>query len=272
MTSSPTPLFSIVPSPEVTIMNDLTSCIEPNGIATASIDGNVTSHIYRYYNKFSGEELSNYIVDNKIHDLDTSTYYVTAEDRTTGCISDSTEFVIADDTYFPEIEVVTEASSCEDADGRANVIISDMSKDFRVTWRSDNGFEAQLKELVYIPRGIYTVDVEGSDGCVTTVTKEVKGDVKVYNGVSPNNDGMNDYFKVVCLEHFPNNRVRIYNRAGTLVYEQNGYDINTERRFEGISNRGLSILGKELPIGTYFYVIEKNDGSKANVGYLELKR
>jgi hypothetical protein len=66
--------------------------------------------------------------------------------------------------------------------------------------------------------------------------------------------------------------VRIYNRAGLLVYEQNGYDNSSEKRFEGISNRGISLLGKELPIGTYFYVIDKNDGSKGTVGYLELKR
>jgi hypothetical protein len=63
--------------------------------------------------------------------------------------------------------------------------------------------------------------------------------------------------KITCLEHFPQNLVRIYNRAGVMVWEQEGYDIFTEKRFEGISNRGLSILGTELPIGTYFYVIEK---------------
>jgi hypothetical protein len=57
-------------------------------------------------------------------------------------------------------------------------------------------FESQLKEIVLHPKGyIYTVDVEGTDGCITTMTTEVKGDVKVYNGVSPNNDGMNDFFK-----------------------------------------------------------------------------
>jgi gliding motility-associated-like protein len=272
MTATPSTAFAFVPPPDVNILSERTSCIEPNGSVTASINNQVTNHIYRYYNKFSNIELNNYVEDYIMYDLDTSTYYVTAEDRTTGCISQPKEFIIANDTYFPEIEVTTVASSCEDADGEANVIISDMTKDFDVTWYSEDGFEANLKELVYIPRGIYTVDVEGSDGCVSTLTTEVKGDVKVYNGVSPNSDGMNDFFKITCLEHFPENRVRIYNRAGVLVWEQDGYDISSERRFEGISNRGLSVLGTELPIGTYFYVIEKNDGSKANVGYLELKR
>jgi gliding motility-associated-like protein len=147
-----------------------------------------------------------------------------------------------------------------------------MTRNFKVTWRNDDGFESQQKELAYLPMGIYTVEVEGSDGCVTYATAEVKGDVKIYNGVSPNGDGMNDFFKITCLEYFPENKVKIYNRGGLLVYEQSGYDIASEKRFVGVSNRGLSIIGTELPIGTYFFVIEKNDGSKAKVGYLELKR
>jgi hypothetical protein len=66
--------------------------------------------------------------------------------------------------------------------------------------------------------------------------------------------------------------VKIFNRGGLLVYEQSNYDSNTERRFAGISNKGISLLGTELPIGTYFYVVDKNDGTKPKVGYLELVR
>jgi hypothetical protein len=47
---------------------------------------------------------------------------------------------------------------------------------------------------------------------------------------------------------------------------------NPEKRFNGVSNRGTSIMGTDLPIGTYFYVVDKNDGSNAKVGYLELVR
>jgi gliding motility-associated-like protein len=272
MTTMPTALLGLVPSPDVSILSERTSCVDPDGIVTASIDGDVTMHIYRYFHSATGEFIDNYYEDYKLYDLDADTYYVTAEDRSTGCISDSTVFAISNETYFPDIEVITVASSCEDADGSANVIISDLTRDYNVTWRNEQGVEWQLKELVYIPQGKYTVEVEGTDGCITTATTEVKGDVKVFNGVSPNGDGMNEYFRIACLEHFPGNNVRIYNRAGLLVYEQNGYDNSSEKRFEGISNRGISLLGKELPIGTYFYVIDKNDGSKGTVGYLELKR
>ena len=273
MTSGPTELLSVVPPPNVDILNDRTSCLEPDGSATASISGNVVDYIFYYYNKFSGEELTNFFEDYTIYDLDTSTYLVTAESRITGCISDPTEFAIANESYFPEIDVIADPSNCQEPSGAANVIISDMTRDFKVTWYGDNGFETQEKEIVYIPVGKYIVEVEGTDGCISSTEAEVKGDVIIYNGVSANNDNLNDFFAIVCLEYFPTNNVKIYNRSGLLVYEQDFYDMNDpEKRFNGISNKGASVIGTELPIGTYFYVVDKNDGDKAKVGYLELNR
>ncbi|MCK5468206.1 MAG: gliding motility-associated C-terminal domain-containing protein, partial [Cyclobacteriaceae bacterium] len=269
----PSVLFDEVAPPNVDIISDRTSCLNPDGQATATIEGNVKDYIFRYYRKHDNSSVDNFFIDNVIYDLDTSTYLVTAENRITGCISNPTEFVISNDSYFPEIDVITNPSNCQDPSGDATVIISDMTRDFKVTWYSDNGFEAQEKELVYIPVGKYMVEVEGTDGCVSSAEAVVKGDVIIYNGVSVNYDGLNDFFQIVCLEYFPDNNVKIYNRAGLLVYEKEFYDMNDpSRRFEGISNKGASVIGSELPIGTYFYVVDKNDGSKAKVGYLELNR
>jgi hypothetical protein len=70
-----------------------------------------------------------------------------------------------------------------------------------------------------------------------------------------------------------NNNVKIFNRSGMLVYEMDRYDMNDpERSFHGIANRGLNLGSGELPVGTYFYVIDLGDGSKPRVGYLELTR
>jgi large repetitive protein len=75
--------------------------------------------------------------------------------------------------------------------------------------------------------------------------------------------------KIACIESFATNYVKIFNRAGTLVYEAEGYD-NIDVKFDGRSNKGISPLGNNLPDGTYFYVIDKNDGSKPIAGYLEI--
>ena len=273
METGPSALLSQIPPPDIEILNDRTSCVAPDGVVKATVNGNVTNYIFRFYNKYTGEEITNLYQDYTLYDLDTTTYLVTAEDRNTGCVSEPSEFAISDDTYYPQIEIVTDPSDCQNSNGMAEVILSDMTKPFTAWWYGDNGFEAEGKELTYIPVGTYRVVVEGTDGCFSETTAEVKGDIIIYNGVSANGDGMNDYFQIICLEYFQDNNVKIYNRAGMLVYEQDNYDMNDPaRRFNGYSNKGANILGTELPIGTYFYVVDKNDGSRPKVGYLELNR
>jgi gliding motility-associated-like protein len=97
----------------------------------------------------------------------------------------------------------------------------------------------------------------------------IQTEIHPFNGVSRNNDGRNDIFYIDCIGDFPDNIVRIYNRAGTLVYEDHGYD-NIDIFFDGRANKGISVLGNNLPDGTYFYVIDKMDGSKPVAGYLEI--
>ena len=56
-----------------------------------------------------------------------------------------------------------------------------------------------------------------------------------------------------------------------MVYEADGYN-NSQISFKGIGEQGLYLANKELPDGTYFYIIDKRDGSKPKTGYLELAR
>ena len=262
-----------IPNPDVDIVGDRTSCNDPNGITTASINGNLTDYIFRFYKASNNQLLDNSVVDYKIQGLDVDNYYVTAESRETGCVSPPTPFSIADERYFPKIDFVTTPSNCENPSGTAQVVVGDQTKPYTIYWHGDNGFEAQGDFVQFLPAGNYKVDVEGTDGCFSQGETKVDADIIIYNGVSDNNDGLNDYFQIVCLELFPTNNVKIFNRSGQLVYEQDGYDMhNPDRRFHGIANRGGINLGTELPIGTYFYVVDKNDGTKPKVGYLELNR
>jgi gliding motility-associated-like protein len=120
-----------------------------------------------------------------------------------------------------------------------------------------------------LPKGAFTVTATSVDHCVTTKTFEILPEILVFNGVSSNNDGLNDIFEIACIQDFPRNNVKVFNRAGTLVYEANGYD-NQDVFFDGVSNRGISLLGTNLPEGTYFYIIDKRNGSEPKTGYLEL--
>lgn len=97
---------------------------------------------------------------------------------------------------------------------------------------------------------------------------EVVGEVVVYNGVTPDGDGLNDilFIKYVdVVEGAAQNKVTIYNRWGDLVFDIDNYD-NLSRVFSGQTN-----AGKDLPSGTYFYKMDFSNGNSIN-GFITLKR
>jgi gliding motility-associated-like protein/uncharacterized repeat protein (TIGR01451 family) len=75
----------------------------------------------------------------------------------------------------------------------------------------------------------------------------------VYNEFSPNNDGANDSFMIDCIENFPNNKLDVYNRYGSLVYSKTKY-LND---WDGTANvSGVISKDDKLPAGTYYYVLD----------------
>ena len=95
----------------------------------------------------------------------------------------------------------------------------------------------------------------------------------IYNGVSADGDGHNDYFKIEGIEYYPKNNLKIFNRWGVLVYERDGYTNNEP--FDGHSNGRATISAdSKLPQGTYYYILEYEDSydqSHTEKGWLYLK-
>ncbi len=112
---------------------------------------------------------------------------------------------------------------------------------------------------------IQVCDVFGE--CVSqTFEIKVIGEIEIFNAVSPNGDGKNDFFKIAFIEDLePENTVSIYNRWGSKVYETKNYS-------DANSFKGLNQNGNELPSGTYFYKISFKSTGKTQTGYLVLKR
>ncbi|MDT0644962.1 gliding motility-associated C-terminal domain-containing protein, partial [Zunongwangia sp. F363] len=91
----------------------------------------------------------------------------------------------------------------------------------------------------------------------------------IFNQFSPNGDGTNDYFKINCIENYPNNRLDIYNRHGNKVFEARGYS----NSWNGNSNTGFSIgSNQRVPNGTYFYVLDLGDGTPLIKGWVQIIR
>ncbi|WP_422861223.1 DUF7507 domain-containing protein [Flagellimonas sp. W118] len=100
-------------------------------------------------------------------------------------------------------------------------------------------------------------------------------DFKIFTGITPNGDGINDFFRIQGIERYPNNTLKIYNRWGVMVYEVEEYGEGSNL-FNGISIGRATIAGdKELPSGTYFYILSflaENPGEENYSGYLYINR
>jgi gliding motility-associated-like protein len=88
-------------------------------------------------------------------------------------------------------------------------------------------------------------------------------DLTIYNLITPNDDGSNDYWNIRGIEEYPDNKVVIFNRWGDKIGEFIGYD-NKNVRWEG-TNKDNELL----PGGTFFYILEiQNVGSRSGWIYL----
>ncbi len=117
---------------------------------------------------------------------------------------------------------------------------------------------------------LYYVIATDVNGCSATDSVKITiacDSLEIPNGFSPNGDNTNDYFVISHISHYPGNRLEIFNRWGNLVYNKEDYD----NSWNGFSNVDLVTLGGELTDGTYFYVINLNNG-EVRSGYVVLRR
>ena len=264
-------------APTASVVSDRTNCIAPNGVVTANVAGSLL-YFFKWFDgsfvkakpDFQGVDYMN---------LDIGPYTVTATDPVTGCISPPSTASVADKRVTPAFTLASTPSYCLDS-GRDPV----GSLSLTLT----NGNEISLGDAVWTPDGssqivgkgvevygvypgFYNIFITTTEGCTSSGRVEVLTQINPYNGISLNGDNQNDFFIIDCISLFPNNNVKIFNRNGIKVFEADGYN-NADVAFRGIGEQGVYALGNQLPDGTYYYIIDKRDGSKPVAGFLELFR
>ncbi len=100
------------------------------------------------------------------------------------------------------------------------------------------------------------------------IVETIPTDFFVPEGFSPNDDSINDLFVIRGIKNYPKNEIVIYNRWGEKVYEAAPY----ENLWDGKTSKGLLIGGNDLPVGTYFYILDLGDGSNVLKGAIYLNR
>jgi gliding motility-associated-like protein len=118
--------------------------------------------------------------------------------------------------------------------------------------------------LIAMEDRTYTLTATGDFGCTASdfLTVKILKPVKVPNVFSPNGDNIHDKWVISNLADYPNAEVEVFNRYGQQVFRSTGYGTPWDGRFNG----------KDLPVGTYYYVIRLNSGFAPMSGSLTILR
>ena len=93
-------------------------------------------------------------------------------------------------------------------------------------------------------------------------TRKDFNSLTITNAYSPNGDGANDAWGVPELRFYEGVRIGVYDNAGTRLF----YTENPDIRWDGTYN------GKQMPVGTYYWVIEVIETGEMRRGILNLIR
>ncbi|MFZ2790587.1 MAG: gliding motility-associated C-terminal domain-containing protein, partial [Bacteroidales bacterium] len=131
------------------------------------------------------------------------------------------------------------------------------------TFHWSNGETTQ--DLAGILPGLHTVSVTDYNGCTVlgSILVRPKNEICLIipEAFSPNGDGYNDTWEIGNIELYPNMEIKIFNRWGQKLWEsESGYP----HPWDGRSN------GSRLPIDSYHYVIDINNGSKPIIGTITI--
>jgi gliding motility-associated-like protein len=138
------------------------------------------------------------------------------------------------------------------------------TNNYPITWYDafPNGVALSLNEPL-VEGGNYYALVSDTNGCSSisplqvTVTLDAcdQYDIEVYDGFSPDGDGINDTFKIGNLkELYPNFRVEFYNRWGKQIYSQEAGKPDWNGRLNGNGNL--------VPAGVYYFIIYFNKNNR----------
>ena len=107
----------------------------------------------------------------------------------------------------------------------------------------------------------FSVNITTADGCQQShsiLVDRIYCDIQ--NGISPNNDTLNDFFDLRLMNV---QQLEIFNRYGTKVYSKMDYT----NEWIGQSN-----AGNDLPDGTYYYVIDFKNNQASKTGWIYINR
>ena len=168
------------------------------------------------------------------------------------------------------------------SDCPANIqVITDETDQALVTWKEPT-FTSKCGTITVqkshspssrFPIGTTQVVYDATDGlgnsvrCTFSVEVTIPVlELQISKLITPDGDGFNDFWQIENAEKYPNNSVTVFDRWGSIIYSDTGYDN------QKIVWRGLNKSNALVPTGTYFYLVEATYGNQKlrREGFIEL--
>jgi gliding motility-associated-like protein len=122
-----------------------------------------------------------------------------------------------------------------------------------------------LRPLVTVMQDqTYTLTATGDFNCQATdfIKVETLKAVKPPNIFTPNGDNIHDTWNIANLVHYTGCTVEVFNRYGQQVFYSSGYTKAWDGKYKG----------KDLPVGTYYYIISLKKDSQPLTGSVTIMR
>ena len=163
--------------------------------------------------------------------------------------------------------------SCkDDSDGWVHARVYNGTPPFSFIW--SNGFNFVDKDSSSIRNlspGYYFVDITDSMGCITRDSVNVLSNpakcIKVYDAFSPNDDDVNEFWKIDNIDVYPQAIVLVYDRNGKQVYRRRNYKNTYADSFSGRDQNG-----QILASGNYYYIIDLGNDDNVIKGTVTIVR
>ncbi len=194
---------------------------------------------------------------------ETNKYYVQAT-NTHGCVSSDTVNLTVHD--LPIVNLGTDTMLC--ANGQTLTLdAGNLGSSYY--WSTNDITEAITVYNENREQEIW-VEITDEHGCIgsDTIIINICNDSKflvVPTAFTPNDDGVNEVWEIDNLFVFEDVTVDIFNRWGVRVFHSKGYD--SDKYWNGKDEKG-----NELPMDSYYYVIDLHNGEKPKIGNVTIIR
>ncbi len=149
--------------------------------------------------------------------------------------------------------------------GFINVTVLGGSLPYTYLW-SNGATTANINNL---PAGEYIITITDANTCQITDTFTIDIQLLIPSVITPNKDNTNDDFEIVGIAGYDDVTIEIYNRWGDILFTFSGTGMeytDATRRWNGVYK------GKDLPMGSYVYIIKLGTDKDPITGVVSIIR